>query len=81
MDAYCCTCAAPLTAAGSLSTLAIPASPMTTPTKTDFHEKTASLPHRQLPCCDRFVCSCCLTVSQIPPDPCSLSPCPTDINA
>ncbi|CAK7236820.1 hypothetical protein SBRCBS47491_009767 [Sporothrix bragantina] len=67
MTSYCCTCAAPLSA-GIPITPAIPVSPMTTPTKkkpttTSPDEKTAIVlsPHRQLPCCDRFVCSRCLT--------------------
>ncbi|KJR86400.1 uncharacterized protein SPSK_02667 [Sporothrix schenckii 1099-18] len=52
MTSYCCTCAAPLLAG-------IPITPAAPVTPKDA--KTASPQHRQLPCCDRFVCSRCLT--------------------
>ncbi|CAK7207261.1 hypothetical protein SEUCBS139899_010071 [Sporothrix eucalyptigena] len=60
MASYCCTCAAPLSA-GIPITPAIPGEPKTSSTTTTASTDTKSQPHRQLPCCDRFVCSRCLT--------------------
>ncbi|CAK7269078.1 hypothetical protein SEPCBS57363_003419 [Sporothrix epigloea] len=63
MASYCCTCAAPLST-DVLTTSATTASPIpTTSSTTMVREKAtiASPQHRQLPCCDRFVCSRCLT--------------------
>ncbi|CAK7274124.1 thiamine biosynthetic bifunctional enzyme [Sporothrix epigloea] len=69
MASYCCTCATPLPAGISIppAGLAPPISP-TSPT-TGFREKavTDSPQHRQLPCCDRVVCSRCLTIATAPP--------------